>query len=699
MRNTGAGITITGPTPMNRRERRLAAKQNRRKSRRGAPSSGTVNPLLAHATRLHQSGSLNEAEAAYRDILVGNPDDPDALHQLGLLIAGSRSAQDGAAMMARAVALRPGFAEAEFNLGTILHQEGQVSSAIEHYEAALAARPGFEEAAFNLATAQLDIGLYGSAEASFANLLEAAPQHAKALNGLGVALQEQGRIDDAERAFRRAREADPREIDAYTNLGNLYYDRGEPEAARTAYAAARQVRPSDAMRIKEATVLPAIMGSHDEVVAVREAFDRNLGALLDEPLRVDDPYTEIGMTGFYLAYHGVNDRKSQETLAKVFLKATPSLGHVASHASGPVRGAPDGRLRIGFVSRHFANHTIGRLMRGLIAGLDRRRFEVTVLSWPHGPDPLAEEITRSADRTAVLPDTLADARAVIEAAALDILYYPDIGMEPLTYFLAFARLAPIQCVFWGHPMTTGLGSIDHFVSARDLEIEDGHEHYTEHLVRPALPTVSYRRPDAPNEAVGKSDFGLDEDGHCYLCPQTLFKFHPDFDPIIGRILSEDPKGRLVLIEGKYPEWQKRLMSRWRAAFGDAAERIRFLPRQGYDRFLSLLSVADVILDPVVFGGGNTTLEALAMGTPVVTLPGAFLRDRISYAWYRKMDLTDCVASDPDDYVRRAVALATNADQHAGVARSIADRSAILFDDAQAITGLEDALTKMADEKR
>ena len=141
------------------------------------------------------------------------------------------------------------------------------------------------------------------------------------------------------------------------------------------------------------------------------------------------------------------------------------------------------------------------------------------------------------------------------------------------------------------------------------------------------------------------------------------------------------------------------MKRWRAAFGDAVARIRFLPRQGYDRFLSLLSVADVILDPVVFGGGNTTLEALAMGTPVITLPGAFLRDRISYAWYRKMELTDCVASDPDEYVRRAVALATYADERAVVARSIADRSAILFDDARAVKGLADSLTELAEAKR
>ena len=684
---------------MNRRERRLAAKRSRKAGQRGSPSASRPNPMLAQATALHQAGRIQEAEQAYREILARSAEDPDALHQLGLLVAATRSPDEGAAMMERALALRPAFAEAAFNLGTIRHQQGRFADAVVRYQEALETRPDFTEALFNLATVHLDQARYRDAQAAFERVLAVDATHAKALNGLGIALQEQGRTADARAAFERALDADAKELDAYVNLGNLHYDQGEPEAARQAYAGARAVRPSDALRIKEATVLPAIMGSRDDVTASRSAFDSNVRKLLDGQLRVEDPYVEIGMTGFYLAYHGVNDRPSQEGLAELLLKAAPSLQYEAPHAAGPVTGTTKGRLRIGIVSRHFANHTIGRLMRGVVAGLDRDAFEVIVLTWPHAPDPLASEITQRADHAIYLPDSLEGARSLIADARLDILYYADIGMEPLTYFLAFARLAPVQCVFWGHPMTTGLRSVDYFVSARDLEIDGAEDHYTEALLLPEVPTVSYRRPDRPPEAANKSAFGLDETRHCYLCPQTLFKFHPDFDPLIGNILDRDTNGEFVLIEGKHPEWQERLTERWQNSIGTAAERIRFLPRQGYQDFMRLLSAADVILDPTVFGGGNTTLEALAMGTPVVTLPGNYLRDRISYAWYRKMELDDCVASNADNYVTIAVELASNDEMRRETVGRIEARSPVLFDDDRAVRGLEAVLLEAVDTKR
>ena len=165
------------------------------------------------------------------------------------------------------------------------------------------------------------------------------------------------------------------------------------------------------------------------------------------------------------------------------------------------------------------------------------------------------------------------------------------------------------------------------------------------------------RPKEPVPGKTREEFGFEPDAHIYLCPQTLFKFHPDFDPLLGAVLDGDPAGTLVLIEGKHKEWQELLMARLQSSIEEAGERVRFVPRQGFDDYLSLLSCADVILDPPIFGGGNSTLEALAMGTPVVTLPDKYLRARISYTWYRKMEVMDCVAKDSKDYVRIAL------DQH------------------------------------
>ncbi len=669
---------------MNRRERRLAAKSARKA---GAPT-GEIAAGLARATTHHQADRRREAEAEYRAILRAAPDQADALHQLGLLLAETGREGEGIALMERAIGRRRGFVEARFNLGAVLHGIGRTGEAAAHYRAVLDQKPNFTQAQFNLATAEIDLGRMKAAEETFGTLLEREPGHALALNGLGVALDEQGRFAEAEAAFGKAIAADPGCTDALVNLGNLLYDRGHWREAAVRYREAYRAQANDAARIKEATVLPVIMGSREEVAASRRRFDDNVEALLKETLSIDDPLAQVGMTGFYLAYHGFDDKKSQINLGKLLLKSCPSLG-TAAHCTTPA--ARKGKIRIGFISQYFNNHTIGRLMRGVIAGLDRTRFAVSVFGWPKGADEIGTEIARAADRAIELPASLEGARAAIAGEELDILYYADIGMEPFTYLLGFARLAPVQCAFWGHPMTTGLPNIDYFISSEDLEIAGGDDHYTEKLVRLKSPAVSYRRPEAPVPGKTRDDFGFEPGAHIYLCPQTLFKFHPDFDPMLGAILQGDKAGTLVLIEGKHEEWQELLMARLRDSIGEAGERIRFVPRQGFDDYLSLLRCADVILDPPVFGGGNSTLEALAMGTPVVTLPGDYLRERISTAWYRKMDFMDCVAEDGGDYVRIALELGCDPVRRAEVASRIADRAGVLFDDSDAIRGLEDFL--------
>ena len=666
---------------MNRRERRLAAKSARKT---GVPPP-EIAAALAQATAHHQAGRRREAEAGYHAILSDARDQPDALHQLGLLVTETGREGEGITLMERAIARRKGFAEARFNLGAVLHGIGRAGEAAAHYRAVLEQKPDFTQARFNLATAEIDLGRMKAAEETFGILLTREPGHALALNGLGVALDEQGRFAEAEAAFAKAIAADPGCTDALVNLGNLLYDRGHWREAASRYREAG----NDAARIKEATVLPVIMGSREEVAASRRRFDDNVEALLKETLSIEDPLAQIGTTGFYLAYHGFDDRKSLVNLGKLLLKSCPSLGAVAPHCENPP--ARSGKIRIGFISQYFNNHTIGRLLRGVIAGLDRDRFAITVFGWPKSADEIGTEIARAADRAIELPASLEGARAAIAGEQLDILYYADIGMEPFTYFLGFARLAPVQCAFWGHPMTTGLPNIDYFISSEDLEVAGGEEHYTEKLVRLKTPAVSYRRPEAPVPGRTREDFGFEPEAHIYLCPQTLFKFHPDFDPLLGAILDGDPAATLVLIEGKHKEWRELLMARLRGGIGKAAGRIRFVPRQGFDDFLSLLRCADVILDPPVFGGGNSTLEALAMGTPVVTLPGDYLRARISTAWYRKMDLMDCVAKDGEDYVRIALEMGRDPVRRAEVAGRISERADILFDDTGAVRGLEEFL--------
>jgi predicted O-linked N-acetylglucosamine transferase (SPINDLY family) len=166
----------------------------------------------------------------------------------------------------------------------------------------------------------------------------------------------------------------------------------------------------------------------------------------------------------------------------------------------------------------------------------------------------------------------------------------------------------------------------------------------------------------------------------YLCPQSLFKIHPDMDRPLAEILRRDRAGVLVLFEGTDEVITERLKARWRDPFAEVAERVRFLPRMSVDRFLGVMASADVLLDTWPFGGGNTSYQGFAAGVPIVTLPGRFLRGRGTLALYRHMGFADCVAERPEAYVDIAVRLGTDRDFHDRISALIRERSAVLFDD-------------------
>ena len=392
---------------------------------------------------------------------------------------------------------------------------------------------------------------------------------------------------------------------------------------------------------------------------------------------------------------------SQTRIAEIYLDCAPTLAFTAPHCTGAGKvGAKKtgARIRIGFVSANLAGHTIAKLNHGLITGLDSKKFEVFVFCF--GPDRrggggIIDAIAAGADHFAMLPPHLGAARHVIAEAELDILYYPDIGMEPMTYFLAFARLAPVQCVTWGHPVTTGIPAMDYFVSSAAAEAGDADAHYSETLIRLDAFSTHYQFPEIPEAAKTPGDFGLGGGGAIYLCPQSLFKVHPDFDDMLGAILDADRQGRIVFIEGPVPEWGAKLRARFEATIGENCRRIHFISRLGGADFQAVLALADVILDTPHFGGGSTTYEALAAGTPVITLPGRYLRSRLTLGLYTEMGMTAAIAGDAGDYARIAVTLATDAGAGIEVRRAIAETRGAIFANRRAISAHEDFFARAA----
>ncbi|MCK6453885.1 MAG: tetratricopeptide repeat protein, partial [Alphaproteobacteria bacterium] len=501
--------------------------------------------LLESAKLLHRDGRLPEAERAYRAALAARPDDARILHFLAALL-DQRGDGDGAlVLLERATEEQPGFVPAQINLARllarrgaleraeqawrrvallapddaaarlglagVLHRRQDLNGAIAEYRAALALAPDDLTALTNLGAALQATGDTAGAEASLRRALALSPRDREALNNLGNVLMDQNRGEEAAAAFRAALAEAPDDAQIRANLGNALEKIGDDAGAREAYRTCLATHRSDALRLRLATVMPAIPQSVAEIERCRAEFDQLLGELEASPLSVADPLREIGATAFYLAYHGHQDRAFQERLARLHARACPALLYRAPHCRTGAPRPAGRRIRIGFVSTFLRNHTIGRLNRGLIAGLDRARFEVTVFAPVPPGDEIAREIHAGADHSVVLPPGLDGARRAIGEAALDVLYYTDIGMVPLTYFLAFARLAPVQLTTWGHPLTTGIANVDWFVSLAEGEPEGATAHYSERLARLPFLSTCYRRPGTPLPRP-RASLGLPEHG-------------------------------------------------------------------------------------------------------------------------------------------------------------------------------------------
>jgi len=687
---------------------------------------------IGHALRValqHQRvGRLVEAEEMYQRILSEQPYHPDALHLRGMLAYELGAYEAAQALIRSAIAVSPVEASFHFDLGLALQAQGKWDLAMAGYRQALTIKPDYAQVLVNMGNIQRSLGQTDEAIASYQEALRIEPNLAEARNNLGVAYHAQGKMEDAVGSLEEALAIRANFPEAHSNLGNVLQDLGKHEEAiihyRTAlmlrpdyleahknlaaalrglskplealvgYQEAMVLRPEAGTAIRKATILPVIAASAEDLRFYRERLDGEVGRLLaTDSLSVADPNAEVGVTNFYLAYQGMNDRPLQEKIARLHLKASPALAWTAEHCLPNRRGASgDERIRIGFLSRYLQNHTIGRFNLGLIQQLSRERFDVTVFHLGKR-DEFSAWIANAADRYYHVVGTLASVREFVGSQALDVLFYPEIGMDPQTYFQAFARLAPVQCVGWGHPVTTGVPNVDYFISSEALEPADAAEHYSERLVRlHGLPTY-YHRPVIGEELRDRERLGLSKDWTLYVSPQSLFKFHPDFDGFLGDVLRRDPRGRLVLIAGPHASWTEQLLDRMSRANPDVADRIVFIPRlDGLDYF-NLLSVADVLLDPPHFGGGNTTYEALGMGIPIVTWPGAFMRGRVTAACYQKMGVMEGVAADPWAYVERAVRLANDSEWRREVAGKIQANSHVLYEDKEVVRELEDFLSQ------
>ena len=662
----------------------------------------TPAALLARARDLAAAGRLDDARSALLE-LRGRLGEPSATLEMNLASVEHARGDLAAAIAAleAAIAAEPMLGAAHKNLSALLAMAGRLPEARAALERAVALLPGDASLWTRLARVHASLGDASAALATADAAERAGPVDAATWREIGLLRAECWRWDDADRALAEASRRDPGAVATETLHAVVKQEQGDIPGALRALSLAASRHPGDLqVALAERLLLPQVYEDAADAARWRARYTEGLArSVADVPRWRERPEEvfQLNRNNFLLAYQGEDDLALQRQYSSI-LAALAGAAHPEWRAPRE-RTFEGGRpLRVGFVGGIFRDCTAGRYFERWITGLDPRSFERFVYHTSAIEDDFTRRIARDAGHFAALRTGAADVAARLAADRLDVLVYPEVGMTPLSYLLAALRLAPVQLAGWGHPVTTGSDAIDYYVTCGAMEPPDAASHYAERLV--ALPGlgVDYAMPQPPG-AVRREDFRLPSTGRVYTCAQSLFKIHPDMDALLADILAADPEGVLVLFQAPARAVTTQLAARLGgalAARGIAARgQLKFMPRMGAAAFRGVLAASDVVLDTVRWSGGNTSLDAIAAGTPVVALPGRFMRGRQTAAMLAAMGLDTLVAASPADYVRIALDTARDRDRNAGLRAAIARERGVLFDRPEPVAALADALLAAA----
>lgn len=704
------------------------------------PGLATVWHLKGMAE--HQAGELARAADSAAQAIARGGEDPAYLYLEGGVFHDRGNLEAAAERFARVAAARPKWAPGHVELGLVRMDQGRVPEALECFRAATSADPSNARAWSNLGTALQSLDRMDEAVRAFDHALTIDPRFARAHFNLARIWNLRY---DHKRALEHAHHAarlDPSHLDSWLLVGDIQRRLRDTQAALAAYGAAVKAAPRDARARSAAAELLAEMGLFDEArkeyraaselawTALRPALGANL--LLPQVygsrehleqcraeyaqglerlhaeadrFRFASPakaLAEMRWTNFYLAYQGGEDRALQRRYGELHRRLLePEVPGLFAPRKPRARGA---KLRVGFLSHFFFNCTAGRYFSSWVTHLDREKFDTVVYYTNEWMADDTRKIASAAGSFRHRPGRplLTLAQEVL-ADDLDVLVYPELGMHPDTFALAGLRLAPVQCAGWGHPDTTGLPNIDWFISCAEMEPEGAQAHYTEKLA--LLPGLGTRYAIPQRDATGtRADFGLPEDRTIYLVPQSLFKIHPDNDELIAAILSRDDGGVALFFAAGHEALTQRFAGRLAGAFekhGLDIHRHAIFLRSNipHPTYLKLNELCDVMIDTLHWSGGNTSLDALASGLPVVTTPGKLMRGRQSRAMLEIVGVPELVARDREELVAMAVRIGRDPHERRALSERIVAGRSRLFEREEPIRALEEFLLRAANEAR
>ena len=474
----------------------------------------------------------------------------------------------------------------------------------------------------------------------------------------------------------------PRDERLWCFLARVELKRCNMQGHDIAMKRAIQIKPNAAhLYFRYAVACPPMMTTLNDIQRIRQQMLDKVEKIHAIQHKFKQPIllSEVPTLSFYSGYHGEDEKHINSQIFSLLRK----LSHQELIYSPHVGRKTEGKIKLGIFSTCMRHHTIGRLFGEMLARLDQSIFEPTLIIHKPDADDYTHSLAQQLGNAFYIPKNAKQAALRLETLKLDLLFFPDVGMDSFISFLALNRIATAQCTTWGHPITTGIETMDAFLSVDGLEPERNDPPYSETLLCQSLVNSYYKPPPKPNEK-NRQRFGF-PNANIYGCPQTVFKFHPSYDQVLIDIYKRDPKACFVLSNSGFIYWANLFTRRLDNKCPGISKRIYWLDKVSRSDFVEALSYFDVMLDPFPFGGGNTTLEALAVDTPVVTLPQKFARGRLATTFYQQMNWTKLVAKNTDEYVDLSIKLANEPSFRKQIVREIQTHRGTLYENSEAVS--------------
>ena len=575
-------------------------------------------------------------------------------------------------------------------LGAIAVKQGRHNAAVEYFMKAVAIdpQPGFQQ---NLAMAHCNLGQFSAAIRCFEKILAAEPTDSAVLSNLGNCHLKERRVTKAIRCYRKAISANPSYLLAYINLADAFQRQKDRTAAIKTYRKALRNATGTAEHQGNIAILHHRLGlALRQQEKTDEAIENYRAAIAHQPdfalahnslgvaLLARNEATEA-MTCFRRTMQldpGYSNAHSNLLLVMNYLPGLTqkqiykeSLQFDTRYARRllknrkpfPRSGNKKKRIRAGYLSPDFRDHSVAYFTRKLLGRHDRNAIEVYCYACVETPDDTTGQFQAQADHwvpiTSMHDEEVA---ARIRRDGIDILV--DLtGHTSNNRLLIFARKpAPIQVAWLGYPNTTGMRTIDYRLTDALVDPPgDADRLHTETLVRLEHGFLCYQTDDSiplpstpPCAGNGYITFGSFN---------TILKETPEVVRIWSQILQSIPDSRLVLkSHALEDEETKNRLLRAYAEHGISSERIDLVNTfRSRRQHMTLYSTIDIALDPFPYNGTTTTFEALWMGVPVICLRGKRHASRVSASIMQRIGLPQLIADSQDGYVEAARRLADN----------------------------------------